>query len=380
MTEHRNEALQSRLLLFTVFIAFAGQMMLNPVIAPLSRAMHMAEWHIGATISLAAIALAACSQFWGRRSQHVGAKSVLLMSMTIAAGSLAGFAVISWLGVRGVLVGSALVVAVMVTRGLAYGGAIAAVYPTAQAYLIARSPTESERVKAVGALGAVQGLSAIVGAILGGGLAALGGLLLPITVMPLAVLGGVIVLALKFRPQAPTFLVEQPRSISYWNPKVLPFLITGFALFLSFASLQTVLGFAVQDRFGLDATSTAAMSAVLMLIMSVTMALTQAVGVRLLGWDANSLLRVGLPLAAVGCLLLVPHTWTTLVFSCLFVGVGVGMAIPGYTAGPTLYLESEEQGSLAGLINANNGITYAIAPPPSSRPACMAFTPTFRFS
>ncbi|WP_245792526.1 MFS transporter [Bowdeniella nasicola] len=250
----------------------------------------------------------------------------------------------------------------MITRGLAYGGAIAAVFPTAQAYLISRSPTEDDRVKAVGALGAVQGLSAIVGAILGGSLAALGGLLLPISVMPFAVLASAIVLAIYFRPQDPTFLVEQPRSISYRNPNVLPYLITGFALFLSFASIQTVLGFAVQDRFGLDATATAAVSAILMLIMSVTMAITQAWGVRRLGWEANTLLRVGLPLAAVGYLLLVPHTWTTLVLSCLFVGVGVGMAMPGYTAGPTLYLDSDEQGSLAGLINANNGITYAIAP------------------
>lgn len=48
---------QTKLVLATVMLAYMGQMMLNPIIAPLSRAMGMAEWQIGATISLAAIAL-----------------------------------------------------------------------------------------------------------------------------------------------------------------------------------------------------------------------------------------------------------------------------------------------------------------------------------
>jgi len=43
-------------------------------------------------------------------------------------------------------------------------------------------------------------------------------------------------------------------------------------------------------------------------------------------------------------------------------GMAVGIAMPGYTAGPTLLMSREEQGGLAGLIGATNGLTYAVSP------------------
>lgn len=75
---------QLKLVLSAIFLAWLGQMILNPIIAPLAREMGLQEWHIGATISLAAITLASLSQYWGRRSMRVGAKKVLVTAMAIA--------------------------------------------------------------------------------------------------------------------------------------------------------------------------------------------------------------------------------------------------------------------------------------------------------
>lgn len=354
---------QTKLVLATVMLAYMGQMMLNPIIAPLSRAMGMAEWQIGATISLAAIALAASSQFWGRRSQKLGVKKVLVVSMTIAACALAGFAAIAWLGVKGVWVGPSMVVGVILTRGALYGSAISAVSPTAQAYLVTLTETEDERVKAVGAVGAVQGISVVVGAVVGGSLAAAGGLLLPLSVVPFVMALAVVVLGLRFAPQQRTELVAEPAHISYFDPRVLPFLIAGFIMFLGFSSMQSVIGFAVQDRFGLDESATAGVTAALMVVMSVSMVVTQAGVVPRLRWEARRLLRIGLFLTTVGFALFLPSASYALLFGGSFLaGVGMGMAMPGYNAGPTMSMKPEEQGGLAGLINANNGMTYAIAP------------------
>lgn len=46
---------QVRLLLLTVFLVYLAQMVLNPIIAPLSRDVGLAEWQIGAVISTAAL-------------------------------------------------------------------------------------------------------------------------------------------------------------------------------------------------------------------------------------------------------------------------------------------------------------------------------------
>lgn len=36
--------------------------------------------------------------------------------------------------------------------------------------------------------------------------------------------------------------------------------------------------------------------------------------------------------------------------------------MPGYTAGPTLLVDREEQGGLAGLVSATTGLTFVVAP------------------
>ncbi|QPL05388.1 MULTISPECIES: MFS transporter [Actinomyces] len=354
---------QSRLILMTVFLAFMGQMMLNPIIAPLSRSMGLREWHIGAAVSLAALTLASLSQFWGRRSQKSGVRVVLTTSMTVGAVALASFAGLAWLGVRGIWTGTGLALGVILTRGILYGSGISAILPTAQTYFVTRARSENERVKLLGATGAAQGLATILGAVLGGALATVGGLLLPVTVMPLLMVCAIAVVLVALKPEKPTALIDRPATISYTDPRVLPFLLTGFMMFLSFAALQTLLGFAVQDRFGLSDSGTAGLTSAVMVAMSVSMVITQGVVVPRLGWSSRRLLRTGLVVLVVATACLLPTaSYVLLVAGCVLTGLGLGMAIPGYNTGPTLEMSKEEQGSVAGLINANNGVTYAIAP------------------
>jgi DHA1 family tetracycline resistance protein-like MFS transporter len=74
-------------------------------------------------------------------------------------------------------------------------------------------------------------------------------------------------------------------------------------------------------------------------------------------------MRVGVAFALTGFVVLLPDAglWLLLV-AMLLIGLGLGFAIPGYTAGPTLLVRDEEQGALAGLIGATNGLTFIIAP------------------
>ena len=57
---------------------------------------------------------------------------------------------------------------------------------------------------------------------------------------------------------------------------------------------------------------------------------------------------------------------TPLLVAIALIGLGLGTAMPGYTAGPTLLVSPEEQGGLAGLIGATNGLTFVIAPTAST--------------
>ncbi|XCB28960.1 MFS transporter [Arcanobacterium hippocoleae] len=225
---------QAGLMTAIVFLTYMGQMILNPIIAPLSREMGLREWHVGATISLAAIVLASFSAYWGRASQRLGVKRVLVTGMLIAVVALSAFSVISSLGVNRILTGFSLIIAVMVTRGLLYGAGISAVAPTAQAHLVTHIDSEVGRVKALGMIGAAQGIASVVGGIFGGILAALGGLLLPLAVMPAVMLIGIFVLIFKFRPQEGTQLIKRPKHIRFTDPRIRPWLIGGLFMFLVF--------------------------------------------------------------------------------------------------------------------------------------------------
>ena len=346
-----------------LLLAFMGQMLLNPIIAPLSRQLGMKEWHIGATISLAAIMLALTSPFWGKFSQRHGVKKTLIIAMSIAMIALVGVAAIAFMGMRGFWVGSSMVIGFMFARGLIYGCSISAVSPTVQTHLVSHTVSEPQRVKAVGGIGAVTALASIIGAIVGGGLAVVGGFLFPLVVMPLLMLLGIAVLVVFFRPDCELKRQQSPKSISYFDPRAFPFLVSGLSLFLVFSTMATLFGFLIQDRFGLAAERTAAITAAYMVGISVIMIVAQAGLASKIGWNSVQLLRGGLVLSLVGLIIVtVGHSHLLLACGVVLFALGTGLAVPGYNAGPTMEMSSDEQGGLAGLINSNNGVAYAIAP------------------
>ncbi|WP_222842254.1 MFS transporter [Boudabousia marimammalium] len=354
---------QAPIVYLVVLLAFMGQMLLSPIIAPLSRELGMQEWHIGVAISLAAFMVVVASPLWGKTSQKRGVKPVLTAAMLVALLALIAVAAISFLGLRGIWVGPSMIIGFMLTRGLIYGGAIAAVTPAAQTHFVTQTETEAQRVKAVGGLGAVNGLASILGAVLGGGLAAIGGLMLPLIVTPLLMLAGLIVLVVFFKPAAQERQVEEPKSVSYFDPRAFPFLISGLMLFVGFASVATIFGFLVQDRFALSASGTAGVAAVYMALMSFALILAQAVIASQLGWNSVQLMRLGFVVTVVGLLLIMPGgSYVLLGLGAITFGMGAGLAMLGYSAGPTMEMSQSEQGSLAGLINSNNGAAYVIAP------------------
>lgn len=354
---------QATLLVTIIFLAYMGQMLLNPIIAPLSREMGLKEWHIGATISLSAIILASLSAYWGRASQRLGVKRVLTTGMMIATIALAAFGAIAYVGMDHMLVGPALVIGVLTTRGLLYGAGISAVAPTAQAHLVTHTTSENGRVKALGMIGAAQGMASIVGGVVGGALAALGGLLLPLAVMPIIMLISILVLAMKFAPRGRTRLIEQPKRIRFTDPRVAPWLACGLGMFLVFSSIATIFGFTIQDRFALSATDTAGVSALYLTLMGVTMIVAQAAIAPKTQWGASKLLRTGLAIVLLATICLWPtDSHALLVLASILLGLGMGLAMPGYNTGPTLKMNDDEQGAVAGVINANNGLAYAIAP------------------
>ncbi|MBP2369285.1 MFS transporter [Pseudonocardia parietis] len=353
---------QVRLLLGAVFLVFLGQMTLNPIIAPLSREVDLAEWQVGATISTAAIVVVLTSQFWGRRSQSWGRKPVLVAALLVGVVAMALFALVAGLGMAGVLAPAVLFALFVLLRGLGFGIAIAAVPPTAQAYIADVTPDERTRVKGMAGVGAVQGIAMIAGSVVGGVLSVFG-LITPLIAVPVLLALGLVLVVFRLRRETRVELIERPARVRPTDPRVWPFLLAGFGMFTALGFIQVITGFLVQDRFGLDAETTGLVTGGAMLAAGLGMVVAQGVVVPRSRWTIPTLLRVGCTVAVAGFVLLVPDAGAVPMFvAILLIGLGLGIAMPGYTAGPTLLVERDEQGGLAGLIAATSGLTFVIAP------------------
>lgn len=353
---------QIAVLLSAVFLAYLAQMTLNPIIAPLSREVGLAEWQIGVTISTAAIMVVATSQLWGRRSQSWGRKPVLIAAFVLAAITMTLFTVLAQLGMDGVITGTALFLFFVLLRGIGFGTAIAAVQPTAQAYIADVTADEAARVKGMAGVGAAQGIAMIVGSVLGGVLSA-AGLIAPIVAVPILLLGGLIVIVFRLRREPRQELIERPRGVRPFDSRVWPFLVAGFGMFTALGFIQVITGFIVQDRLGLDARTTGLMTGAALLSAGAGMVVAQTVIVPRSGWAPPTLLRVGGTVALGGFILLILDLGPIALFaSLLLIGLGLGIAIPGYTSGPTLLVSRDEQGGLAGLVAATSGLTFVVAP------------------
>ncbi|MGO2747136.1 MFS transporter [Mycetocola reblochoni] len=286
------QATQIPLVLGSVLLVYLAQMTLNPIIAPLSREVGLAEWQIGATISTAAVMVVITSQAWGRRSQSRGRKPVLVSAFALATLTMLLFSVVAWAGMAGMITGTALFVLFLLLRGIGFGAAIAAVPPTAQAYIADDAPDEKSRVKGMAGVGAVQGVAMVGGSVLGGVLSAFG-LLTPLLVIPVLLGAGMLLLILRLRREPRHDLVASPVRVRPTDRRVWPFLVAGFGMFTSLGFIQVIVGFIVQDRLGLDASLTGVVTGGALFAAGAGMIVAQAVIVPLSGWSPATLLRVG---------------------------------------------------------------------------------------
>src|SRR5699024_5096849 len=93
------------LLLAAVTITSVGQTVVFAILPSLSRATGLADVHMGIIISSSALVFALASPLWGRYSERVGRKPVLMIGLIgYAAGTLL-FASTFWLGLEGHLTG-----------------------------------------------------------------------------------------------------------------------------------------------------------------------------------------------------------------------------------------------------------------------------------
>lgn len=110
-----------------------------------------------------------------------------------------------------------------------------------------------------------------------------------------------------------------------------------------------------------SATDTTGVSALYLTLMGVTMIVAQAAIAPKTRGRASKLVHTGLAIVLLATICLWPtDSRILLVLASILLGLGVRLAMPGCNTGPTLNMDEDKQGAVAGVINANNGLAYTI--------------------
>ncbi|GIW25895.1 MAG: MFS transporter [Meiothermus sp.] len=348
------------LLFLTLFNSILGLSVLFPILGPLSRELGLSEVQVGLFSTGYALMQFVLSAYWGRRSEVVGRKPILLLGILGFAVSFFLFAFFAWLGYQKVLLGWGLFGSMLATRLL--GGAFSsATLPTAQAYLADITPRE-QRTQNFAILGAAFGLGVIFGPAIGAGLAHFG-LLTPVVFSAsLALLNALFVWRVLPESRKPRDRPQSPPRLSWDDPRILPLLLVGLAINLASVAMEQTVAFLYQDRLLLSPAQTAQTVGLALVVFGVVGVLVQGVWVRAVRWPPRALVGLGLPLLLLGYLGLVfAPSFGWLTASLVLLGLG-SMASPGLTAAQSLAVSDDEQGAVAGLSSAAQALGRMLGP------------------
>jgi len=300
------------------------------------------------------------SPYWGRKSEAIGRKPVLLIGILGFAASFFLFAVVAHLRMLGYLDVNTTFVLLLLARLL--GGALSsATLPTAQAY-VADITGRADRTAGMAVIGAAFGLGVIVGPGIGGLLAKLH-LLAPVYFSAtLALFNALFVYLALPEPERHVHL-ETPKRLSAWDPRILPLLVVGLVVSLASVGMETTVAFYFQDRLGLTPEETARAVALALVAYGVAAVFVQGFLVRRFKFPPKVLLLSGLALSFLGFVLFVfARDFAGLTLALVLQGLGQGLAAPGVTAALSLAVGEGEQGQVAGLGSAAQALGRMLGP------------------
>ena len=347
-----------------MFSTYLGVSILAPVLPPLMRQLGLSELHGGLILTGSSIMWVIFSPWWGRRSDVLGRKPVILLGMGGYTLGVASFAITMQAGLdgNGIFASATVTWLLLIGARLIVGSLFSATGPAAQAY-IADVSNGQQRTGAMGILAAANGLGSILGPALGALVVGLG-LAAPLFLAAITPLFGML-LVWRLLPAVPPKLKrgERAPSLRVTDARLLPLLVIGFCVMLVLSVVQFTMGYLFQDRLGLNAIDTTRLVGLAVMASGAALLFAQLVLIQVFRLTPMTLLRLGIPLMLVALLVLTfAADFAQLTLALVLMGLAVGMAQPGFRSAITFAVEPHEQGAAAGLANAVPGCGFIFGP------------------
>ncbi len=357
---HNTNVLAKRTLLFASASMGFAQTVLFAILAPLGREIGLLEVQIGAIISCSSLTLFLASPMWGRVSDTWGRRNVLLIGLFGYSLGTIVFAGVFQMALLAYFFPTTALVLLIITR-VANATAMAAVTPSTNAYM-ADITTVQDRIKGMGAVGAAFNIGSILGPAIGGLLASLS-LLTPLyfSVLLTLIAGTLTLYTLPKLPKAAKKEV-QPK-LKYTDPRILPLVITGVFLFMGYAIVHQTIAFRFQDQLGLNGVETAKIVGISLMFSAAAALFVQLLIIPRLSVKPHTLLSIAIPIMMVAFgFMALGQGQSLYMLSMCILGLGMGLAGPGFMAGASVAVSSQEQGAAAGIAGACPALGFTVGP------------------
>jgi len=376
------------LLFAAMLVAAAGNTALQSVMPAIGRAIGIADLYVAIAYTSSAVLWVVFAPYWARMSDRHGRKALTLLGVGgfIVSMTLCGIVLV--FGLDRVISGALTFILFAFARAI-YGLLGCATPSATQAYLASRT-RRSARVSALSSLSSSFGLGTIVGPALAP-LFVLPFVGLPGPLFAFALIGIVVFVAIlawlpdDSRPRerrghgaAMSYpsIASSPTGASIvastaprvarlkWNDRrIRNWIIAGVVSGHAQAAVLTCLGFFVIDRLGLAPRGSEQSIAIVMMAGAAATLAAQWGLIPKLALSPRALILSGSLVAAAGTAVTMFATdLYGLVLGFGIASLGFGFTRPGFTGGASLAVPLAEQGGVAGVITAANGIAYVAAP------------------
>jgi MFS family permease len=337
-----------------------GQSLLLSILPPLSRDLGMSEWQVGAVFALSAGLWVVASPFWGRRSDNIGRKPVILIGLSGFAVSMVLLALVIQAGLSGWMTLAIAFPLMIVTRGV-FGLLGSGAFPASQAYIADRT-TRRERTPALATIGAAFGM----GVVLGPGIGALlvdWGILTPLYVVAAIAATGAVAVWFMLPERTPPRGQRALPKVGSWDRRLRPFVIASIVLSACQAGTMQTVGFYMIDLLELGADHAVREVGIGLTMSAAASLVVQLIVIRRFSPSPRTLLHGGVAISfACFILFALSNSYLPVMAALIAQGFGFGMLRPGIAAAGSLSVDYDEQGSAAGVINGLGAAGHVVSP------------------
>ena len=376
------------LLYCAMLVASSGNTALQSVMPAIGRSIGIDDFYVAIAYTWSAVLWVALAPYWAEKSDHHGRKALTVMGVSGFVVSMLLCGIALYAGLHRWIGGAFTFGAFAALRAI-YGGLGCATPSATQAYLASKT-RRGGRVAALSALSSSFGLGTIIGPAVA-----------PLFVLPLVGLAGplfafsaiglaVVTAILLWLPNdrygrrvgrgaamsypslatpptgASVLAATAPRRAARlkWNdPRIRSWIVAGVVAGHAQAAILTCLGFFVIDRLHLPPWGSEGPISIVMMAGAVATLGAQWALIPRLNLSPRALILWGALIAAAGLFAtMLSYDLYGITLGFALASLGFGFTRPGFTAGASLAVPLAEQGGVAGVITAANGISYVLAP------------------